>query len=82
MKRNLHSGINILDFFKGENFKVHPQWVYCKFHYLEGHEYATPEEELIDFLKKLSEPDWKWSQQYEVEPKYQHDNVPENERRF
>lgn len=82
VKRNLHLGVNMSDFFLGENFKVHPQWVYCKYHYLEGHEFDTPEDELRHFLKKLSDPYWKWSQQYEVEPKYQHDGVPDNERKF
>lgn len=71
------------DYFVDENFKVHPEWVYCKYHYLEGHEFATPEDELRHFLKKLSDPNWKWSQQYEVEPKYQHDGVPDsNERKY
>lgn len=70
------------DFFVGENFKVHPQWVYCKYHYLEGHEFDTPEAELRHFLKKLTDPYWKWSQQYEVEAKYQHDGIPDNERKF
>lgn len=42
--------------------------VYCKYHYLEGHEYDNPEEEWLDFLKKMtSDPYWKWSEQYEVE---------------
>lgn len=82
VKRNLHLGINMSDFFVGENFKVHPQWVYCKYHYLEGHEFDTPEAELRHFLKKLTDPYWKWSQQYEVEPKYQLDGVPDNERKI
>ncbi|XP_037048766.1 voltage-dependent calcium channel subunit alpha-2/delta-3 [Bradysia coprophila] len=79
VKRNLHLGVNMSRFFMGENFKVHPEWVYCKYHYLEGHEFDTPEEELLHFLNKLSEPNWKWSQQYEVEPKYQHDGIPDDE---
>ena len=55
------------DFFVGQNWKVHPEWVYCKYHYLEGHEFETPEEELTHFLKKLNEPNWKWAQQYPEE---------------
>ena len=42
--------------------------VYCKYHYLEGHEFKTPEDELQHFLVRLYEPTWKWSQQYEPEP--------------
>jgi hypothetical protein len=40
--------------------------VYCKYHYLEGHEFLTPEEELRHFLKRLEDPDWKWMEQYEA----------------
>lgn len=49
----------------GENWKVHPEWVYCKYHYQEGHEFESPELELRHFLRKIIEPDWKFSQQYE-----------------
>ncbi|XP_038110145.1 voltage-dependent calcium channel subunit alpha-2/delta-3 isoform X2 [Culex quinquefasciatus] len=68
IKRNQHMGTNISEFFVGENWKVHPEWVYCKYHYLEGHEFKTPEDELQHFLVRLYEPNWKWSQQYEPEP--------------
>lgn len=45
------------------NLKIHR--IYCKYHYLEGHEFKTPEEELRHFLKKMGDPDWKWTEQYE-----------------
>lgn len=81
VRRNIHMGINMSDYFVGDNWKVHPEWVYCKYHYLEGHEFATPEIELRHFLRKLSDPAWKWSQQYEPEPKYEHDDIKENNER-
>jgi len=37
--------------------------VYCKYHYLEGHEFKTPEDELREFLGKMMN-DWKWPEQY------------------
>lgn len=43
--------------------------VYCKYHYLEGHEYKTPELELLHFLNKMYEPTWKWTVQYENKTK-------------
>lgn len=55
--------------------------VYCKYHYLEGHEFKTPEDELLHFLKKLHNSDWKWSQQYEAEPMYEHDGIPDKNER-
>lgn len=69
VERNLRDHINMSDFFVGENWKVHPEWVYCKYHYLEGHEFQTPEKELLHFLRKLNDPKWKWSQQYEADHK-------------
>lgn len=41
--------------------------VYCKYHYLEGHEFETPEDELLHFLMKMEDPNWEWSEQYERE---------------
>jgi voltage-dependent calcium channel alpha-2/delta-4 len=52
----------------GENWKIHPDWVYCRYHYLENHEFDKPEDELRHFLRKIVEKDWKWSQQYEPDP--------------
>uniref|UniRef100_A0A1I8NVI1 Uncharacterized protein n=1 Tax=Stomoxys calcitrans TaxID=35570 RepID=A0A1I8NVI1_STOCA len=63
--KNIHMKVNISDFFAGDNWKVHPDWVYCKYHYLEGHEFKTPEDELRHFLKKMVQPDWGWYEQYE-----------------
>lgn len=42
--------------------------MYCKYHYLEGHEFASSELELRHFLKKIIEPNWKFTQQYEPDP--------------
>lgn len=82
VKRNLHMNVNMSDFFAGDNWKLHPEWVYCKYHYLEGHEFKTPEEELRHFLQKLYDHDWKWSQQYDPEPMYDHDGIKDkNERK-
>lgn len=68
IQRNNYTKINISDFFVGSNWKVHPDWVYCRYHYLEGHEFAGTVEELRHFLKKIIEPEWRWSQQYEAPP--------------
>ncbi|XP_043273929.1 voltage-dependent calcium channel subunit alpha-2/delta-3 isoform X2 [Venturia canescens] len=57
---------DLSDFFVGENWRVHPGWVYCRFHYLEGHEFENSETELKHFLRLLGRPDWKWSDQYEA----------------
>lgn len=66
IQRNRHLNQNLLDYFFGK-WKVHPKWVYCKYHYLEGHEFDNSEEELLHFLKKIYERDFKWERQYEPE---------------
>ncbi|XP_026759265.2 voltage-dependent calcium channel subunit alpha-2/delta-4 [Galleria mellonella] len=47
------TGINVTDYFRF-SYRVHPDWVYCKYHYLEGHESKNPEEEIWKFLVNLS----------------------------
>ncbi|CAG9816684.1 unnamed protein product [Phaedon cochleariae] len=62
--RNQHTGEILTSFFTG-NWKIHPKWVYCKYHYLEGHEFDTPEAELLEFLKMMYNRNFKWKSQYE-----------------
>ncbi|XP_058802117.1 voltage-dependent calcium channel subunit alpha-2/delta-3 isoform X2 [Phymastichus coffea] len=45
-----HNPRNISDLFAGDHWGIHPDWVYCRYHYLEGHEFDTPEDELRHFL--------------------------------
>lgn len=78
VRRNIHMAINMSDYFVGDNWKVHPEWVYCKYHYLEGHEFSTPEKELRHFLLKLADPSWKWAQQYEPEPEPKQSDTRKN----
>ncbi|XP_057657497.1 voltage-dependent calcium channel subunit alpha-2/delta-3 [Diorhabda carinulata] len=63
--RNKHTGENLTSFFTGK-WKVNRKWVYCKYHYLEGHEFSSPEEELLHFLNKMY-GDFVWKSQYEDE---------------
>ncbi|XP_050314847.1 voltage-dependent calcium channel subunit alpha-2/delta-3 [Anthonomus grandis grandis] len=64
IQKNRHTGENLTSFFKGK-WRVHPKWVYCRYHYLEGHEFKTPEDEIIHFLGKMYSGDFKWELQYE-----------------
>lgn len=57
--------MTIRNYFLGKNWRVHPNWVYCRFHYHQGHEFETSEEEISHFLKKINDPDWQWSKQFE-----------------
>jgi voltage-dependent calcium channel alpha-2/delta-4 len=82
IQRNMYTKINISDFFVGENWKIHPDWVYCKYHYFEDHEYESPEAELRHFLKKIVEPNWKWSQQYEPDPEIDREKETDERKRI
>lgn len=73
IRRNLNVNVNVSDYFKGDYWRVHPSWVYCRYHYLEGHEFDSSEDELRHFLALMSRPDWRWSEQYEA---YQLDPSP------
>lgn len=58
-------GLNISENFSGSSWRVHPEWIYCKYHYLEQHIFDNPEEELRHFLQKMMTPDWMWQEQFE-----------------
>lgn len=75
IRRNQHVNVNVSDFFKGDHWRVHPSWVYCRYHYLEGHRFDSPENELRHFLALLSRPGWRWAEQYEAYPPVSEDNV-------
>ncbi|RZC35512.1 Cache 1 and/or VGCC alpha2 domain containing protein [Asbolus verrucosus] len=67
---NRHTGAKIIDFFEGFKWKIHPKWVYCKYHYLENHDnFLSPEEEIKAFLKIMYKDDFKWEKQYEKDEK-------------
>ncbi|XP_012275945.1 voltage-dependent calcium channel subunit alpha-2/delta-3 [Orussus abietinus] len=68
IRRNQNANVNVSALFAGTRWRVHPGWVYCRFHYLEGHEFDSPENELKYFLSILDKPDWHWSDQYEAYP--------------
>ncbi|XP_046603816.1 voltage-dependent calcium channel subunit alpha-2/delta-3 isoform X1 [Neodiprion virginianus] len=67
IKKNWNMGRKIMDYFRGDRWRIHPGWVYCRFHYLEGHEFDRPEDEVKFFLESLDNPDtWEWHEQYET----------------
>ncbi|KAJ8953279.1 hypothetical protein NQ318_015861 [Aromia moschata] len=64
IQKNRHTGQNFTTFFNGK-WKIHPRWTYCKYHYLEGHEAADPESELVHFLNKMYGGNFTWERQYD-----------------
>lgn len=66
IRRNQNENVNISDYFRGNHWRVHPSWVYCRYHYQEAHEFDSSEHELLHFLALMSKPGWYWAEQYEA----------------
>lgn len=64
IENNKNKGLNMSELFVGQNWKVHPDWVYCKFHYMEYKTFNNSEDELLYFVNSFYDPSWKWSNQY------------------
>ncbi|KAJ8670395.1 hypothetical protein QAD02_001654 [Eretmocerus hayati] len=59
-RMNLDEEMSASKFFKGKNWRIHPDWWYCKYHFDNAYHFATPEEEFSHFLSKIGQPYWKW----------------------
>ncbi|CAG9816549.1 unnamed protein product [Phaedon cochleariae] len=57
-----HSQKNVSDYFKGDNWRVHPDWVYCEYTSGSSGEqwFKTAEERVMHFLSRSRRPGWKW----------------------
>ncbi|XP_055376852.1 voltage-dependent calcium channel subunit alpha-2/delta-3 isoform X2 [Condylostylus longicornis] len=55
--RVITKGLSISSFFSGSNWRIHPDWIYCKHRNMT---FSTKESELFYFMEKMSEPGWKW----------------------
>ncbi|XP_076657364.1 voltage-dependent calcium channel subunit straightjacket isoform X1 [Halictus rubicundus] len=54
------SGKNVSDYFTGTNWRVHPDWLYCKYHYEDERPFNTSEAQLLHFLERIRQPAWRW----------------------
>ncbi|XP_034240269.1 voltage-dependent calcium channel subunit alpha-2/delta-4 [Thrips palmi] len=57
------SPVNLTECFKGDNWRVHPDWVYCEYNYASDHHFKSPEDQFLHFLNKVRKPGWKWMSQ-------------------
>ncbi|KAJ1526252.1 hypothetical protein ONE63_009407 [Megalurothrips usitatus] len=57
------SEASLSDCFKGDNWRVHPDWVYCEYSYASDHHFKSPEDQFLHFLNKAKRPGWKWMSQ-------------------
>ncbi|CAH1392782.1 unnamed protein product [Nezara viridula] len=68
IKRVHVKGKRVTEYFGGHNWKIHPEWFYCKYHYGDVYNFKTPEEEIIHFLNRTEKPGWKWPLQRSSPP--------------
>ncbi|KFM63764.1 Voltage-dependent calcium channel subunit alpha-2/delta-3, partial [Stegodyphus mimosarum] len=55
-------GEDWLQYFRGNNWRVHPDWIYCENSQKEDNDYTTPEENIKKFLSEsLSTQNFRWS---------------------
>ncbi|KAL0126861.1 hypothetical protein PUN28_005311 [Cardiocondyla obscurior] len=52
--------VNVTEYFKGGNWKVHPDWVYCEYNSASDKYFSSPEERVMHFLARTRRPGWKW----------------------
>ncbi|KAL6257421.1 hypothetical protein P5V15_010993 [Pogonomyrmex californicus] len=52
--------VNVTEYFKGSNWKVHPDWVYCEYNSASDKIFSSPEERVVHFLSRTRRPGWKW----------------------
>ncbi|XP_052126153.1 voltage-dependent calcium channel subunit alpha-2/delta-3 [Frankliniella occidentalis] len=79
--RRWHSEVkgSLLNFFKGKNWKVHPDWDYCKYLYDSEHSFESPEAELLHFANKTNNVGWKWLTKSDFRsPEHTASSVPGN----
>lgn len=50
----------VTEYFKGTNWKVHPDWVYCEYNSASEQWLETAEERVLHFLSRSRAPGWKW----------------------
>ncbi|XP_054278254.1 voltage-dependent calcium channel subunit alpha-2/delta-3-like isoform X3 [Macrosteles quadrilineatus] len=67
-----------LNFFEGKNWKVHPDWFYCRYRMdtEETPTFNSPEEEVEHFFAKTQSAGWNWPPRYPPEPFLSNASVP------
>ncbi|XP_017304002.1 voltage-dependent calcium channel subunit alpha-2/delta-3-like, partial [Diaphorina citri] len=66
IKKSIQMGVPLVSYFKG-NWKIHPDWVYCDYHWESKTFFESKEVKMIHFLEKMSMPGWQWYEQYPPE---------------
>ncbi|XP_063239257.1 voltage-dependent calcium channel subunit alpha-2/delta-3 isoform X2 [Bacillus rossius redtenbacheri] len=63
-----NQGYSVTKYFQGKNWKIHPDWTYCYYHYETEHPFDSPEDQLYHFLQRTQQPKWQWKSKRTVSP--------------
>ena len=49
-------------FFDGDNWRIHPNWLYCQYNYggEDAEEFGSPEENMRHFIARMQSKGWTW----------------------
>ncbi|XP_050452759.1 voltage-dependent calcium channel subunit alpha-2/delta-3 isoform X1 [Cataglyphis hispanica] len=72
--------INVTEHFKGSNWKVHPDWVYCEYNSASDKFFTSPEERVLHFLARSRRPGWKWMSLRTRSPSSHHKQASKSEK--
>ncbi|XP_039276576.1 voltage-dependent calcium channel subunit alpha-2/delta-4 isoform X2 [Nilaparvata lugens] len=72
IRKTYQMGESVADYFRG-NWRIHPDWVYCDYHRDTSHWNESREERLVEFMKRMRSPHWKWHEQYPNDPNDEED---------
>ncbi|XP_046457590.1 voltage-dependent calcium channel subunit alpha-2/delta-3-like isoform X4 [Daphnia pulex] len=64
--------INVSSFFSGKNWKIHPDWIYCRYNYDHLKSFDTPEAQVLHFVGRTQRERWRWNSKH---PRPSHDTV-------
>ncbi|XP_059352262.1 voltage-dependent calcium channel subunit alpha-2/delta-3-like isoform X2 [Daphnia carinata] len=64
--------INVSSFFSGKNWKIHPDWIYCRYNYDHLKSFDSPEAQVMHFVDRTQRERWRWNSKH---PRPSHDSV-------
>ncbi|XP_047117429.1 voltage-dependent calcium channel subunit alpha-2/delta-3 isoform X2 [Schistocerca piceifrons] len=67
LRRAWSIGERVRKYFSGNNWKLHPNWAYCRYHYETEHTMSSPEEQFMHFLNR-TQGKWQWLDKRTVTP--------------
>ncbi|KAJ9576032.1 hypothetical protein L9F63_007132, partial [Diploptera punctata] len=78
VEKSRYRKIPIISYLQGSPWRIHPDWIYCKYHHQYIQMFNNAEDELVHFLKKMEKPDWVWVEQYDRREEYNVDSISED----